>query len=424
MLPYGFATVDELKLRLDITTAVHDALLQEILNSVSGAIEASAGRQLRRGHRLIEFFTGGDYLIRTKVFPIAAIHSIRESETRDFDTAANYEELTEGATDGFILDRDTTGREPGESGFIRRLGQKWLGSEDSPGLIRVEYTSGYKTTEEANSENSSVTFDSAAGIQDFGIRRTGDPVAGDPTDYSNQAFSYIDATAEDLNLYYTAPGGTIDEKMMAYRLNTENILVPNWSILTLTLDIYAKWIEGDPTINAALQAIGVVDPGASGMDVLGAAILDGIELGYGAIDNAAYTAVQIAVTSSTLLDPLTAQLAHNFLAFGLMQRTKAAVEESTHHAQVASIENATAGYKPSFTIEHRRTFIDRFGMPDDLRHAALIQGAHLWQSRRNPGKTAQSMRGVAIASGASYMQNPAHLLPEVVTIAQRYRQYR
>ena len=158
MLPYGFATLAELKARLGINTSItdHNTTLQEIINGVSGAIESIAGRQLRRSHRTVEFFTGGGYLIRTRMAPIAKVHSIRESDTRDFETSDSYEELTEDATDGFMLERDAMGRESGASGFIRRLGQKWLGNANSPGLIRVEYTGGYKSEEEIALENATV----------------------------------------------------------------------------------------------------------------------------------------------------------------------------------------------------------------------------------------------------------------------------
>ena len=48
MLPYGFATLAELKARLGINTSItdHNTTLQEIINGVSGAIESIAGPPL------------------------------------------------------------------------------------------------------------------------------------------------------------------------------------------------------------------------------------------------------------------------------------------------------------------------------------------------------------------------------------------
>jgi hypothetical protein len=95
--PYPFVSLADFKTRLKISNATEDDLLSQILEMVSDTLElVGAGRRLRRLHRQREVFNGGERLIRVRTHPIAKIHSIRESSTRDFETSGSYTELTEG----------------------------------------------------------------------------------------------------------------------------------------------------------------------------------------------------------------------------------------------------------------------------------------------------------------------------------------
>ena len=137
---FGFASLAEAKTRLDIDSGVslHDSLLSELLLSVSSTIERIAGRKLRRQTSITEIHSGGKRLLQCGIFPIDSITNIRESETRDFTTASAYDELA--TPDDYIL---RAGEEEGESGIIERIDQDWLGSDKSPGMIRVVYDGGY-----------------------------------------------------------------------------------------------------------------------------------------------------------------------------------------------------------------------------------------------------------------------------------------
>jgi len=417
MLPYGFATLAELKARLGISPTLldHDAVLQEIMNGVSGAIEALVGRQLRRYHRLVEYFTGGEYLIRTRMFPIAKVHSVRESDTRDFETAANYEELTEDATDGFMLDRGTRGREPGASGFIRRLGQKWLGDKDDPGMVRVEYTGGYKCEEETALENAVITL-SGADVIDYGIKQV---AAGE----DEPVYTLEESTNESVTIGKL--GGVLTRRGFIRFSATGVLSVWNFIAATLTLTMKATeegGIVNNPQVYAIQQdplmcgQLGTVwsspydASSALAQEVYGPFTTDWLTKTLQLLPYANANAVKVVFQET---------LKTGFLGLAIV-----GLEEEGKYHHFAATEHVTSAYRPSLEIEHGRVFSDPFSTPDDLRHAALIQSAHDWQTRRHPGMTGQSMRGVAIASGASYMKQPSHLLPEVQDIAQRYRQYR
>ena len=124
MLDYGFVTLAQFKQRFGISAAdtTDDAMLQRLINDTAGMLENAAGRTLRRDHARTEYFRGGEYTIRVACSPIAKIHSIRESETRDFTTSGSYTELVDG-TD-YVVDEGQDGMRPGETGVIRRLGSK------------------------------------------------------------------------------------------------------------------------------------------------------------------------------------------------------------------------------------------------------------------------------------------------------------
>jgi len=409
MLPYGFATLAELKARLGINTSItdHNTTLQEIINGVSGAIESIAGRQLRRSHRTVEFFTGGGYLIRTRMAPIAKVHSIRESDTRDFETSDSYEELTEDATDGFMLERDAMGRESGASGFIRRLGQKWLGNANSPGLIRVEYTGGYKSEEEIALENATVIL-SGNTVLDYGIEWGG----GDDDPYRA-------INADDSAIYVGLAASTT--RRGALRFATSNIILPAWTIveasLTYTafrttdsgvLQVFA--VKQDPMLRGDLQGIYDSSEDDDSTRVI-QQTLTGVET----------TRTEDVLDNEFVADTLA--VFHNTLRNGFLGFSLCASLPLADSITFDTVENETSAYQPSLSILHGTAFYDSFTTPDDLRHAALIQSAHDWQTRRHPGMTSQSMRGVSIASGASYSKQPSHLLPTVQEVARRYRQY-
>ena len=409
MLSYGFATLAELKARLGISTTItaHDAILQEILNGASGAIEAAAGRQLRRSHRVVEFFTGGNTLIRTRLSPIAKVHSVRESSTRDFDDSDNYEELTENATDGFMLDRDVLGQQPGESGFIRRIGQNWLGNGATPGLIRVEYTGGYKSEEEVALENAAVTLSGSA-VLDYGIKCNSE---------EESTYTIEDSTAEDVDAGLV---GEFETQRGLFRFATTGILSV-WDIVSAVLTLSVQYV-GEGGTSLSIYTI-QQDPLHRGqLDTLWGSPSDDDNYLAGSMTSItdAWTTKSLdllAASATEVLAIFRESLKTGFFGFAFVGN------EDDNYIEIATTENATSTYRPSLAIEHGVAFSDPFTTPDDLRHAALIQSVHDWQTRRHPGMTSQSMRGVSIASGASYSKQPSHLLPAAQAIANRYIQF-
>ena len=168
MLNTGFATVDDLKCRLRFGDNIDDTLLLEILTATAGAIENAAGRTLRREHARVEVFEGGGRTLRVGVWPIAKVHSIRESEGRDFSDSDNYIELTED-TD-YVLQPGPHGM-PGSTGIIRRLNANWAGSVKSPGKTQVIYTGGYKTDGEIELEDTTGSLTTSGDILSYGLKQ-------------------------------------------------------------------------------------------------------------------------------------------------------------------------------------------------------------------------------------------------------------
>ena len=430
MLDYGFATLADLKLRLDIKDVTDDTLLAAILDQTAGTIEGVAGRTLRRDHARTEVCNGNSDLLRVNVSPIAKVHSIRESETGDFVTAANYAELVEG-TDFFIeggLGGDS-GR-PGEPALIRRLGNlKWMGAW--AGVVartRVMYTGGFKTDEEKALENSKLTISSVSDIEALelhGLLNVASPHLAKAAwlhryDSTSQAFQYASSC------YPLDPYAASYAMWAILRFKLSQIILPTWQIdptqLTLSFSV-----AGDASVPKYGVVILPFDPSTRKAD----------ELVYRLWGKQGYLATELLTLADTLDLPTDAdtlphnqQVAHS--TFAQADAIMLAIREGViafafqpavgnTTIQVGMPECTAAENRPSVTLSHRVSFFDVFTVPDDLRNANILQAIHEYQTRKTPGMISQAMRGVSIASGASYMKTLAALLPEVEAVAMHYR---
>jgi len=404
MLDYGFITKAELKTQLTVADTVDDALLQQIINLTAGAIESVAGRPLRRDHARAEYFPGGRKTIRVDVSPIAKIHSIRESETRDFSDSDNYEELVED-TDYVLEAGASDGGRPGEGGVIRRLDGKWLGSEDSPGQVQVIYTGGYKADEEAVLENSTTTISAAADISDYTVRRV-------------DAVSHFveNDSATEIEFHAAVPADAGRFGVVRFSTRGTSIVLPTWIPLQLALSVYIRLANSTlPSIQIGyICLLDTLDPSSSlPVDIYNAVLTESTFFPL-AMSSAAMTASGGSLSSDTNRTRIQNALRLEHLSFAFHTL-------GTEFAYLASVDHATSALRPQLTIVHRRGISDSFNTPDDLRQANMLQAVHEFQTRKQPGMIAQAMRGVAIASGASYMKTQARLLPEVEAIAMAYR---
>lgn len=392
MLDYGMVSVEEFKAHVGIKDDVDDAVIQRIINMTAATIERAAGRPLRRDHARTEYFPGGGRVIRVDVAPIAQVHSVRESETRNFTDPDQYQELVEG-TD-YIIDTEEDGGRKGESGVLRRLNSKWLGSASNPGQVQVIYTGGYKTDEEVNLENGTITIGTSQGdVEDYNLYRTSNPV--------------LHSVERDTDEYYLV--GTDRHGILRFR--TAGVMLPTWGISGYT---FRHFVRGSVAfLNYSLYLLSV-DPQLSSLPDLFAAVENGTFFASAvAVNNTNFG----VVTFSTLSDDTTALMQRSVvdghITFGFVR--------SGDLIQIASTENPQSAIRPTLRITHRSLSSDVFSMPGDLKHANLVQAVHEYQTRKQPGMISQAMRGVAVASGASYLKTQARLLPEVEEIAASYR---
>lgn len=401
----GIATLAQVKRRLSIADAVDDALLQDIINGVSGAMEAYCGRRLRRDHRRTEYFRGGSEVIRVQVYPIAKIHSIRESSTRDFSDSGAYVELVEG--EDYVLESSEQGEQPGYSGLIRRIG-RWLGSDGMPGTIQVVYTGGYKTADEEALENQTVVISASDEVSDYGILQTSvTDLAGTTTSYQ-----LINETDTEIPLVVG-----LTPRKSTLRFSSPSIL-PVWAMYNMTLAFRMRatafgsitptirCIADDPRLRGSLSTIYA----ATGAEIVTPPTLSSNAL-------AAYSVNLHGLSNySAILSLLNSTMAVGHISF-LFGRSDAAQTETLY---IAASEDATPANRPTLSISHGLAFLDPYSIDSDLVSACAVQSVHDYQTRKQPGMRNQANRGVAIASGSSYMKDPAELLPYVKSVVDRY----
>src|SRR3990172_3116859 len=409
MLDFELARLADLKRRLGIATndITDDVLLNSVLDLSSALIESAAGRTLRRDHARVETFPGGKKTVRLSMSPIAKVHSIRESETGDFETAANYEELVEG-TD-FIIDGGDGGdaRRTGESGVLRRLDQNWESGADGRMSVRVVYTAGYKTDGEVAAENGVVAISAGNLINRFIVRQTG-----------TGGYEVLNANDVLLRVY---AGGTsafdeIARAFFRFSLISDSFVLPVWSVTSSVLAITATCsstgspsayvLSRDPLLQGDISGL-FASPLVSGAVSLGTIITFDTP---GTTNDGSYTlslSNELAILALTAID--------GFVAFSVC------VTNPNIDALYDINSPLSASGRPILTIRHGLAFTDPFTVPDDLRQANIVQAVAEYQTRNTPGFTDQAMRGVSIASGASYKKPVAGLLPEVKEVAMRYR---
>jgi hypothetical protein len=414
--PYPFVSLADFKTRLKISNATEDDLLSQILEMVSDTLElVGAGRRLRRLHRQREVFNGGERLIRVRTYPIAKIHSIRESSTRDFETSGSYTELTEG-TD-YVLESDYRGESPGESGWIRRLDGDWMGDNKSPGQIEVVYTGGYETPDEVANHNRVYTISDSDRIIDFGM-----------TSINEIAQAIVDDESEEITM---TPSITVTTKGFL-RVDLRELIPASVEISKVTLSLGGRIVTGagstmqlnvvqlagDPRLQAVLQTVFDLDDDANSQawaNNLGPYNNVALEAltAFADSTDANWAAIQSAM--------LETREDGEYLAFSYTQTGLNPIFGD--EGFVGAIENTSGPVKPIVTIRTGLAFNDNFRMPRDLQQACILQSIHEYKQRTNPGLRQRTQRGVAIASGHAIMKDPVNLLPEVERILAAYRDY-
>lgn len=423
LLDYPFATIVDMKRRLGYAspagTHEHDALMTEILKAVSATIEGAAARPLRRHHARTEYHTGGTDRIRLRVAPVAVIHTIRESASRDFETSGSYTELVE--TDDYIFQPGD--EEKGESGVLIRLNGNWMGNGGNPGQVRVVYTGGYRTTGEDELADTAITID-GDNLDDFGLRVNNIADYTTPFD-SETAESYQVLDPAGTTVRVQDDRSNLDLYFGMFAFNLADFFPATWEAVSAELSLYSlapptgetielifprEWFFGNPKYASAENVlIGLVDHPLLVFEPDGS--YKALDL-FNADASSYWTdAEQKAFVQQGIVDGYL-----GILAFP----GSSGVDPFTEHTIYAK-EHADADKRPKLIMLCRPTLYDPFTVPGDLRHASLIQGIYEFQHRAQPGIIAASQRGVQIASGASITKNEVHLLPEVLAVAEKYR---
>jgi hypothetical protein len=402
-----FASVDELKRRISITNTEDDELFLDLLEECSALIETVAGRPLRRQHRRIELHRGGSPILILGMTHVAKVHSVRESDVRDFTDPDNYEELVEGSD--YVLEVLGTGEVPGTCGFLRRLGSNWLGNISNPSMVQVIYTAGFKTAQEEELENNSVTIQSIATVRDFAAEQfyVDGEVAG------VRMTNPLDA---DIPFYLPETVNPTTGKRAILRFSTNGIILPSWEINGADLAYSVKAaVAGSVTYDLHLLDY---DPNSRGISDLYNDVVQGTLLDTEGTSSETYVAKTCSlIASDAIRDKIESCATLGFIAVGFAPLTFLSGVKTTHLGAI----QAAAANQPSLAITHR-TIIqpNLFLVPNELRNACLVQTVHEYQTRRSPGFTSQAVRGVAVASGSSYMKRMAQLLPQVECVARRY----
>lgn len=400
-IEFGMATLADLKARLGWNSTDEDSLLSDYLKASSGAIEAYAGRTLRRVHTRTEVFNGGSDTIQLGVYPIAKIHSVRESETRDFTDSDNYTELTEG-TD-FVLDSLGEAKRPGETGIVRRLDAPWLGSKTSPGQVQVIYSGGWKTEDEVAAESTSLTISASDYIEGYGIQRT----------VSTDFYEFTRVGSD--TIYIDQEAGAFANIRGVFVIKVEDLLLGSWRLTTADLKLASLDYDGSPDCNVVIIDPNDVAIASATPEEIYDAIADGVvadSLGYNAPTRETISLRGDADMVAALERSVTAGV----IAIGFISTL---TDDSV--SAVYTVEHATEAVRPTLEITHRPSFTDPFAIETDLKHACLLQATYEYQSRSNLGLLTQAQRGVSIASGASIKKEQIDLLPEVRRIASHYK---
>jgi len=391
---WAFATLAELKERIGIAAGdtADDALLTSLLDLTAGSIESAAGRPLRRCHARTEYFTGGSAVIQLDAYPIAKVHSVRESATRDFDTAGAYQELVEG-TD-FVADPGPGGRY-GETGQLRRIGGRWLGSKVAPGCVRVVYTGGYKTDGERGAENATVIVNSLSDVQSYTL------LSGSGT--------LNLATGDDIMVTSSLASVAI------VRFDVSETILPVWRpVLSNFLSLYGRYVGS--ALSVGVWLVNPLDPVTVPIADLVAAMQSSSSLYSSTLSSPTDALLTLTPLGSGAQAAIEAALFNGHVSFAL------GVSGSTAWSgRISSHVHTILAQRPALTLAHRPSFTDPYLIPDDLRNANLLQSVHEYMTRRTPGMISQATRGTIIPSGASYLKTAADLLPEVQRIALGYR---
>ncbi len=394
----GFATVADLKTRLGITDATRDAELADLLINIAGAIEAEAGRPLRRGHGMTEHLTGGGPLIRVDRSPIVAIHWVRESDSGDFETAGEYEELTRG-TD-YELDFSMIGKRYGGTPWLRRLAGNWLGDEDHPGQVAVCYTGGYKTDDEVALENASATVVASAA---FSVTEVWVAAA---------ISARILRRVSDTTIYggWTADGATKYNQYGIFLFDLSAVVLATWQIFAATFRYTRQaatggagtamrllLLEKNPITQIADLAAYLT---ALQVPTLGGKFFDGtcVEESLTTTDHLIHQDIGSAIDPAANLALLNQTMQSGGFAAVLLDELDGTYADPWS-IEAASPTHATTTYRPQLLLTHRVVVVDPYSVPDDLRHASLIQAAY---------------------DAVAYNKPQGDLLPEVVRVAQKY----
>lgn len=409
----GFATLAEIKTRLTITDTVDDDIFTSLLKNVSAAFGAFLGRELRRGYGVRDVLPGGVKVARLSRWPIVAIHSVRESSTRDFETVGNYTELVEG-TDWII--EPSQRRRPGELGFIRRLNGRFMGSEENPGQTEVIYSAGWKTANEIALEDAEVTITNVVGVEDFAVVMSDAP--------SEDAIYQISNLDSDIDI-----GGELDTPAPAarrgvIRFDLSASIMPTWRIIEATLNFKYLLASGvGPSVNLGVM---LLDPQSLFSDASALWTAAGVTpiVDTRDYDQASLTAVAITIHSTyptynqvAAMDRINETASRGFAAFGWKRATETFADLSV---LLSHSESTSSSDRPNLVLKHRNTLVDPFAVPLDLQEACLMQSIDWYQTRKRPGMKAEVMRGIGVASGVSYLKNPSSLLPAVKTILINY----
>lgn len=399
----GFATVAEIKARLNIGLLDNSAvsIIQEMLLGASVAMEAVAGRPLLRRHAQIEYARGGDSTIRLQASPIAAIHSVRESLTRDFETSGNYEELVEG-TD-FVVEYGIESSLYGESGILRRLNGVWAGGVSDPGLVRIIYTGGYKTQNEDSLDNGTTTIQESALVDDFSIFRN-------DFGLSTEAHSVLEGSAQEISINGLV---STDERIAVVRFNLAGLILPSWKATSAVYYHNTRNTLGDAT--GVIRMFTSIDPLSSNTEAVFEAAKAGTQIGSYNANLTIFSEEDASADTDAKLAVFNESISKGFLAIALIG------DAGILGAKVAAAENSTSSFRPRLVVTHRNIVPEFHSMPDDLRHACIIQVSHDFRTRLNPGLRQESARGVQVATGSSYSKDPAELLPYVRSVAEGYR---
>lgn len=433
----AFATLAEFRQRIGVvdSNVASDAVFAQFLSEVSADFEQYVGRPLRRQRRT-EILRGGDAFARLAMWPVVKIHSVRESDTGDFETAGAYTELAE-FTD-WVRPTIGAGYARGDGGWLQRIGGDWPTGATQ---VQVVYTAGYLTEQERAAANTETELRPLAGYDDFVISRRWDSVAdpsnADPSYYEDDNAGLDGALDPDEELgiggeiYDTGPPQINGYRRGFIVFDLKDVVPLDSTIHVLQLELSVALANAGGPGSYPYKVVLLADDPRAVSKAAAWALLDATDAPTfsSSTSNPSFTrpAFQFAQKFSladAALAIATATLRKGFVAFGVKQSTEAVPGSLPfNYLRVRSVEDTDTSRRPSLTM--RRRLASEFlqhRVPNDLRLACLLQAAAEYQSRSTPMFTAEAARGVTIASGTSYVREPHALLPRVQTILDTYAQ--